>query len=41
MPEGMDTTADTLGTALQTIPYTYGDSNWKDKLTAYNGQTIT
>ena len=23
------------------IPYTYGDSAWKDKLTAYNGQTIT
>ncbi len=21
--------------------YTYGDSNWKDKLTAYKGQTIT
>ena len=34
-------TTGTLGTALQTIPYTYGDSNWKDKLTAYNGQTIT
>ena len=35
------TTADTLGTALQTISYTYGDSNWKDKLTAYDGVTIT
>ncbi|MBO7319994.1 MAG: RHS repeat-associated core domain-containing protein [Clostridia bacterium] len=23
-----------------TISYTYGDSNWKDKLTAYNGETI-
>ena len=23
------------------IPYVYGDSNWKDKLTSYNGQTIT
>ena len=34
-------TTGTLGTALETIPYTYGDSNWKDKLTAYNGQTIT
>ena len=31
----------TLGTALETIPYSYGDSNWKDKLTAYNGQGIT
>jgi RHS repeat-associated protein len=29
------------GTALDTIPYGYGDTNWKDKLTAYNGQTIT
>ena len=34
-------TTGTLGTALETIPYTYGDSNWKDKLTAYNGNTIT
>ena len=33
--------AGTLGTALETIPYSYGDSNWKDKLTAYNGQAIT
>ena len=30
-----------LGTALETIPYTYGDANWKDKLTAYNGNAIT
>ena len=29
-----------VGAALETIPYAYGDSNWKDKLTAYNGQTI-
>lgn len=28
-------------TPLQTITYTYGDTNWKDKLTAYNGKTIT
>ena len=34
-------TTGTLGTALETIPYTYGDSNWKDKLTAYNGTAIT
>ena len=34
-------TTGTLGTAQQTIPYVYGDSNWKDKLTAYNGKTIT
>ena len=29
------------GPALETITYSYGDSNWKDKLTAFNGQTIT
>jgi len=23
------------------VPYTYGDANWKDKLTAYNGVVIT
>ena len=34
-------TTGTLGTAVETIPYTYGDSNWKDKLTAYNGTAIT
>ena len=34
-------TTGTLGTALQSIPYVYGDSNWKDKLTSYNGATIT
>ena len=34
-------TTGTLGTALETIPYAYGDANWKDKLTAYNGKTIT
>jgi len=33
-------TTGTLGTAVQTIPYTY-DSTWKDKLTKYNGTTIT
>jgi RHS repeat-associated protein len=31
----------TLGTVLSTIVYTYGDTNWKDKLTAYNGKSIT
>jgi hypothetical protein len=25
----------------KTIPYAYGDSNWKDKLTAYDGKAIT
>ena len=34
-------TTGTLGATLQTIPYSYGDSNWKDKLTSYNGQEIT
>ena len=34
-------TTGTLGTALETIPYAYGDANWKDKLTAYNGKSIT
>ena len=34
-------TTGTLGTALKTIPYAYGDANWKDKLTAYNGTAIT
>lgn len=28
-------------TVASTVNYTYGDSNWKDKLTLYNGQTIT
>ncbi len=30
-----------LGTATSTKNYTYGDSNWKDKLTSYNGNSIT
>ncbi|MDR0813973.1 MAG: RHS repeat protein, partial [Oscillospiraceae bacterium] len=34
-------TLGTLGTATATVPYTYGDSNWRDKLTAYNGTAIT
>lgn len=34
-------TTGALGTALETIPYAYGDANWKDKLTAYNGKAIT
>jgi RHS repeat-associated protein len=31
----------TLGTVLSTIAYTYVDTNWKDKLTAYNGKAIS
>ena len=34
-------TTGTVGTALETIPYAYGDANWKDKLTTYNGTAIT
>ncbi|HAL74157.1 MAG TPA: hypothetical protein DCM45_03570, partial [Clostridiales bacterium] len=30
-----------VGTALETISYTYTDTAWKDKLTSYNGATIT
>ena len=30
-----------LGTSTQVINYTYGDANWKDKLTAYDGKAIT
>ena len=35
------TGATVTGTATTTNTYTYGDSNWKDKLTAYNGSSIT
>ena len=35
------TTEEELGEAIESIPYTYGDANWKDKLTAYNGVSIT
>lgn len=34
-------TTGNLGTAQQTINYAYGDTNWKDKLTAYNGASIS
>ncbi len=34
-------TTGTLGTPSSTKTYTYGDSLWKDKLTAYNGVSIT
>lgn len=30
-----------VGAPVETINYGYGDSNWKDKLTSYNGNTIT
>ena len=35
------TGAAVTGTATTTNSYTYGDSNWKDKLTAYNGSSIS
>ena len=34
-------TTGALGTPLLTIPYLYSDANWKDKLTSYNGVSIT
>jgi len=34
-------TTGTLGTATDTVTYTYGDSDWKDLLTNYNGTAIT
>ncbi|WP_346848226.1 hypothetical protein [uncultured Clostridium sp.] len=30
-----------LGASTKTVDYSYGDSNWKDKLTSYNGKAIT
>jgi len=34
-------TTDTLGTATGNVNYAYGNTNWKDLLTSYNGQNIT
>ena len=34
-------TTGTVGSAVKADSFTYGDANWKDKLTAFNGQTIT
>ena len=34
-------TTGTLGAATKTVGYTYGDSNWKDKVTAIGGKAIT
>ena len=30
-----------LGAILDTVPYTYGDSDWGDLLTGYDGKTIS
>lgn len=35
------TTNNTLGAPLNTVTYGYADSNWQDKLTSYNGKSIT
>lgn len=34
-------TTGALGFAQTVIPYVYGDSNWKDKLTGYNGRMFS
>jgi RHS repeat-associated protein len=34
-------TTGTLGAATKTVNYGYGDSNWKDKLTSYDGKNIS
>lgn len=34
-------TTGTLGSVTKTIPYAYTDTNWKDKLTSYDGQAIS
>ena len=34
-------TTEAPGAAIETIPYAYGDANWKDKLTIYDNEPIT
>ena len=34
-------TTGTLGAVQNTVAYSYGNSNWKDLLTSYAGQSIT
>jgi len=34
-------TTGTLGTATDTIQYTYGDSSWADKLTSFDGNAVS
>jgi RHS repeat-associated protein len=34
-------TTGTLGTPVDTIPYVYGNTNWKDLLTSFDGKAIT
>lgn len=35
------TTGDTLPEKVETVNYSYGNTNWKDQLTSYNGKAIT
>ncbi len=37
----LNTSSGTPGTLIDTISYSYDDTNWGDKLTSYDGQTIT
>ena len=39
--QSYDYTVGELGTCKNTVSYTYGNSNWSDQLTSYNGQAIT
>ena len=34
-------TTGAVGTPVRVYPYVYGDSNWKDKLTSFDGNAIT
>ena len=36
-----DYTTETLGTQREAVNYSYGNANWRDLLTDYNGQSIT
>ena len=36
-----DYTTGTVGTVIRTISFTYGDTNWKDKLTVFDNATYT
>ena len=41
MKETYAYTTGTLGTLQSRLNYGYGNSNWKDQLTSYNGTSIT
>ena len=40
-PTGVTSAPSSLGSPTKTINYGYNDPNWKDKLTSYDGKTIT